>query len=161
MREFKVGYKKPPKEHQFTPKNQTAARRNGGERNEDIPDIAALLEKPVPVSRRGKSVRMHPHEAMMNSLGKRALKGERRAAKEFLRQCDFAELLAPQHVQQNGGVFRVPPGVESSVVRVMLKSYGLPPWDPDEYAAIAAEHERDVAHVEEVYQQFLKDLDHE
>ena len=161
MSEFKVGYKKPPKEHQFKPKNQTAARRNGGQRNEDIPDIAALLEKPVPVSRRGKSVRMHPHEAMMNSLGKRALKGERRAAKEFLRQCDLAGLLAPQHVQQNGGVFTVPPGVESSVVRAMLKTYGLPPWDPDEYAATAAEYERDEAHVEEVYQKFLKDLDHE
>ena len=136
MSEFKVGYKKPPKEHQFKPKNQTAARRNGGHRNEDIPDIAALLEKPVPVSRRGKSVRMHPHEAMMNSLGKRALKGEHRAAKEFLRQCDFAGLLTPQHAQQNGGVFTVPPGVESSVVRQCSRPtacrlgtrMNMPPW---------------------------------
>jgi hypothetical protein len=161
MSEFKVGYKKPPKEHQFKPKNQSAARRNRGQRNEVTPDIAALLEKPVQVRRRGKSVSMHPHEATMNSLGKRALKGERRAAKEFLKQCDRAALLAPQHVQQNGGVFTVPPGVESSVIRAMLETYGLPPWNPEEYAAIAAEYERDVAHVEEVYQQFLMDLGHE
>jgi hypothetical protein len=42
----------------------------------------------------------------------------------------------------------------------MLETYGLPPWDPDEYAAMVEEFERDEAHVEEVYQRFLKDLDH-
>ena len=97
----------------------------------------------------------------MNSLGKRALKGERRAAKEFLRQCDTAGLLAPQQVQQNGGVFTVPRGADPSVAKVMLEAYGLPPWDPDEYAAVVAEFERDEAHVEEIYKKFLEDLDHE
>lgn len=160
MSEFKVGYKKPPKEHQFKPKNQTAARRNRERQKENGPDVAALLDKPLKVKRGGKSVRMHPHEAAMISLGKRALNGERRAAKEFLKQCDIAGLLAPQHVQQNGGVFTVPRGVVSSVARAMLETYGLPPWDPDEYAAMVAEFERDEAHVEEVYHRFLKDLDH-
>ncbi len=105
MSEFKVGYKKPPKEHQFKPKNQTAARRNGGKRKEDDPDVAALLDKPLKVKRGGKSVRMHPHEAAMISLGKRALKGERRAAKEFLKQCEIAGLLTPQQLEQTHGVF--------------------------------------------------------
>ena len=85
MSEFKVGYKKPPKEHQFKPKNQTAARRNRERQEENDPDVAALLDKPLKVKRGGKSVRMHPHEAAMISLGKRALNGERRAAKEFLK----------------------------------------------------------------------------
>ena len=41
MSEFKIGYKKPPKEHQFKPKNQTAARRNGKRQKENDPDVAA------------------------------------------------------------------------------------------------------------------------
>ena len=67
MSEFKVGYTKPPKEHQFKPKNQTAARRNRERQKENGPDVAALLDKPLKVKRGGKSVRMHPHEAAMSN----------------------------------------------------------------------------------------------
>jgi hypothetical protein len=73
MKEYKVGYKKPPKEHQFKPKHQTAARPNGGKRKENCPDVAGWLGKPLKVKRGGKSISMHPHEAAMISLGKRAL----------------------------------------------------------------------------------------
>ena len=97
----------------------------------------------------------------MTSIGKRALNGEPRATKLFLKQCAIAGLLTPEQVEQTHGVFAVPRGVNPGIAKVMIETYGLPPWDPDEYAALAAEHERDVAHVEEVYQQFLKDLDHE
>jgi hypothetical protein len=160
MNEYKVGYKKPPKEHQFKPKHQTAACPNGGKRKENCPDVAHWLGKPLKVKRGGKSVSMHPHEAAMISLGKRALKGERRAAKEFLKQCEIAGLLTPKQVKQTHGVFVEPRGVDSSVVRVMIETYGLPPWDPDEYAAIVAESERDKARVEELYEKFLVDLNH-
>ena len=74
MNEYKVGYKKPPKEHQFKPKHQPAARPDGGKRKENSPDVAGWLDKPLAVKRGGKTIRMHPHEAMMTSLGKRALK---------------------------------------------------------------------------------------
>ena len=37
MSEFKIGYKKPPKEHQFKPKNQTAARRNCERKRKMVP----------------------------------------------------------------------------------------------------------------------------
>jgi hypothetical protein len=63
-------------------------------------------------------------------------------------------------VKQTHGVFVEPRGVDSSVVRVMIETYGLPPWDPDEYAAIVAESERDKARVEELYEKFLVDLNH-
>ena len=125
-----------------------------------VPTLLRWLDKPLKVKRGGKSVKMHPHEAAMISLGKRALNGERRAAKEFLKQCDIAGLLTPQQLEQDGGVFEVPRGVDFSVAKVMLETYGLPPWEPDEYAAVDAEFERDQAHVEELYQKFLKDLDH-
>ena len=85
MNEYNVGYKKPPKEHQFKPKNQTAGRRNRGSEKENGPDVAGWLDKPLKVKRDGKSIRMHPHEAAMISLGKRALNGERRARRSFSR----------------------------------------------------------------------------
>lgn len=160
MNEYTVGYKKPPKEHQFKPKHQTAARLTGGKRKEDSLDVASWIDKPLKVKRGAKSVRMHPHEAAMNSLGKRALNGEHRAAKEFLKQCEIAGMLSPQQLEKTGSVFEVPRGVEPGVVRVMLETYGLPPWEKAEYAAVVAEFERDEAHIEKLYQKFLEDLDH-
>jgi len=159
MNEYKVGYKKPPKEHQFKPKHQTAARPNGGKIKEDSVDVASWIDKPLKVKRGGKSVRMHQHEAAMISLGKRALKGERRAAKEFLKQCEIAGLLAPQQLAQTA-VFAAPPGVDLGVAKVMIETYGLPHWETDEFAAIELEFKRDQGRIEELYEKFLKDLNH-
>ena len=88
----------------------------------------------------------------MISLGRRALKGERRAAKEFLKQCETAGLLTPQELAQTRGVFEAPRGVDPRVAKVMIGTYGLPPWEPDEYAAIVAEFERDQARIEELHE---------
>ena len=124
------------------------------------PDVACWLDKPLKVKRGGKSVSMHPHEATMISLGKRALKGEPRAAKQFLKQCAIAGLLTPQQLEQTHGVFAAPRGVNPRVAKVMIETYGLPPWEPDEYAAIEAEFKRDQARIEELHEKFLEDLDH-
>src|SRR5882724_8790107 len=51
MNEYKVGYKKPPKEHQFKPKHQTAVRPKDGKRKENSPDVAGWLDKPLKVKR--------------------------------------------------------------------------------------------------------------
>ena len=158
MNEYKVGYKKPPKEHQFKPKHQTAARPDGGKRKENSPDVAGWLDKPLAVKRGGKTIRMHPHEAAMISLGKKALKGEPRATKQFLKYCEIAGLLDPTFVEQIDGVFRIPPGVNPSVAKVMISTHGLPPWDRDEYATVNSDYKRDRAHVDELDAKFRKDL---
>jgi hypothetical protein len=44
-------------------------------------------------------------------------------------------------------------------VRVLLGTCGLPPWDSEVYAALEAEWERDQLHIEELYIQFMKDLE--
>jgi Family of unknown function (DUF5681) len=160
MNEYKVGYKKPPKEHQFKPKHQTAARPNGRKRKENSPDVAGWLDKPLKVKRGGKSIRMHPHQVAMTSLGKRALNGEPRAIKLFLKECAIAGLLTPQLLEQTHGAFAAPRGVDLRVAKVMIETYGFPPWEPDEYAAIVAEFERDQAHIEDLHERFLKNLNH-
>jgi hypothetical protein len=159
--EYEVGYKKPPKEHQFKPKHQTTASPNGGERKEDSSNVASWLDKPLKVKRGGKSIRMHPHEAMMISLGKEALKGKPRATKQFLKECEIAGLLNPTQLEQTHGVIVAPRDVDLRVAKVMIETYGLPPWEADEYAAIQAEFERDKARVEELHERFLEDLTNE
>ena len=159
--EYEVGYKKPPKAYQFKSKHQTTARPNGGKRKENSLDVASWIDKPLKVKRGGKSISMHPHEAMITSLGKRALNGEPGAIKQFLKLCEIAGLLTPQQLEQTHGVFVAPRGVDLRVAKVMIETYGLPPWELDEYAAIEAEFKRDQARIEELHEKFLEDLDHE
>lgn len=155
---YTVGYKKPPTEHQFKPGHL----RNGSQKtSEKAPDIAALFDKPLQVKRGGKTVAMHPFEAELTSLGKRALKGEPRATKLFLKYCEAAGLLDPPPAEQTHGVFVIPKGANHGIIKVLLETYGLPPWDPEIYAALEAEYERDQAHIEELYTQFLKDHENE
>lgn len=156
---YNVGYKKPPAEHQFKPthlRQQPPAVKRA--RREKVVDLAAIFEKPLRVKRAGKTVAVHPHEAQLTSLGKRALRGEPRATKFFLKQCEAAGLLDPAPAEQTHGVFVIPKGANSGIVKVLLQTYGLPPWDPDIYASVEAEYERDQARIQELHRQFMEDL---
>jgi len=111
----------------------------------------------VQVKRGGKTIAVHPYEAELTSLGKRALKGEPRATKLFLKHCAAAGLLDSVTAEQTHGVFVIPKGANRAIVKVLLETYGLPPWDPDAYAALEAEYQRDQAHIEELFKQFMKE----
>jgi hypothetical protein len=159
---YAVGYKKPPTEHQFKSKQlRDSPQKVKRARKEKGLDLARLFDQPLRVKRAGKTIAVHPHEAQLTSLGKRALKGEPRATKLFLKQCEAAGLLDPAAPEQTHGVFVIPRGVNSRIVKVLIETYGLPPWDPDDYAALEAEYERDQARIEELYNQFLEDLENE
>lgn len=157
--DYVVGYKKPPAEHQFKPRHlREGPREVTRKRKENAPDIAGIFDKRVRVKRGGKSTNMHPHEAQLTALGIRAIKGEPRATRLFLKQCEAAGLLDPAPAEQTHGVFVIPRGANSAIVKVLLQTYGLPPWDADAYAALEAEYERDQARIEELYKQFMEDL---
>jgi hypothetical protein len=159
---YNVGYKKPPVEHQFKPSYlRDSAQKTKSRRKEKTPDVAGMIEKSVQVKRGGKTITMHPFEAEVTSLGNRALKGEPRATKLFLKHCEAAGLLDPPSSEQTHGVFLVPNGVNPGIVRVLLETCGLPPWDPDVYAAFEADYERDQARIDELNIQFRKDLKNE
>jgi hypothetical protein len=160
--DYKVGYKKPPKDHQFKPRHlRDEPQRARRQRKQNALDLAGLFDKPLRVKRGGKTIALHPFEAELTSLGKRALKGEPRATKLFLKQCEAAGLLDPASAEQTHGVFVILRGMNSAIVKVLLETHGLPPWDPDAYAALEAEYERDQARIEELYKQFMKDLQNE
>lgn len=158
---YKVGYKKPPAEHRFKPKHLREPRNLNRARKEAVLDIAKILDTPIKVKRGGKTVAMHPFEAELTSLGKRALKGEPRATKLFLKHCEAAGLLDPAPAEQTHGVFVIPEGANSAIVKVMLQTYGLPPWDAEIYASVEAEYQRAQARIEELYRQFMEDRESE
>lgn len=162
MKDYEVGYKKPPKEHQFKPKQSRKENSQAKTSRKQVGlDLAGILDKPLRFNRAGKAVSMHPHEALLTSLGKRALKGEARAAKLFLKHCGAAGLLEPAPVEQTSGVFEIPKGANPGIVKVLLETHGLPPWDPDVYAALEAEYRRDADHIEELYRRFLEEHGYE
>jgi hypothetical protein len=159
---YAVGYKKPPTEHQFKSKQPgDSPQKIKRARKESVQDIAGLFDKPLQVKRGGKTIAVHPYEAELMSLGKRALKGEPRATKLFLKRCEIAGLLDPAPAEQTHGVLVIPKGVNWTITRVLLETHGLPPWDPNAYAALEAEYERDQALIEELYKQFMEDLKNE
>jgi hypothetical protein len=156
---YTVGYKKPPAEHQFKPGHlRDSARNIESRRKVTPPNVAGMIEKSVQVKRGGKTITMHPFEAEVTSLGNRAVKGEPRAAKLFLKHCDAAGLLNPPPTEQTHGVFEVPKDVNPGIVRVLLENFGLPPWDSAVYDGLNAEYESDQARIEELYVRFMKDL---
>jgi hypothetical protein len=154
---YTVGYKKPPTEHQFKSKQlRDSQQKVKRPRKENGLDLAGLFDKPLRVKRAGRTIVVHPYEAQLTSLGKRALKGEPRATKLFLKQCDAAGLLDPVTPEQTHGVFLIPRGANSAIVKVLLETYGLPPWDPDAYAALELEYENDQANIEELYKKYME-----
>jgi hypothetical protein len=161
-RDYTVGYKKPPVDHQFKPSHlREGSQKVNRARRENAPDVASMIEKPLRVKRGGKTIAMHPFEAELTSLGKRALNGEPRATKLFLKHCETAGLLEAPPAARTQNVFVIPRGVNRGILTVLIETYGLPPWDPEVYAALEAEYERDQARIEELYKQFMEDLESE
>ena len=90
-REYRVGHKKPPVEHQFKAGNSGGRKRANRKRR--LPEFANQLNQPLRARRGGRSVAVDPFEAGMNSLVREALKGKPRALKEVLKIFEKAGLL--------------------------------------------------------------------
>ena len=153
-----VGYKKPPKAYQFKPKQGRPENLRRPRKKRDL-DLARLFDEPLRVKSAGKTMSVHPHEAQMMSLGKKALKGEARAIKLFLKHCESAGLITA--AAEHRSVVEIPDSVNPAVARVLLETVGLPPWDAVAYAELEAEYRRDAAHIEELYRRFMKERGHE
>ncbi|MGE0774576.1 MAG: hypothetical protein AB7G25_02980 [Sphingomonadaceae bacterium] len=65
----KTGYGRPPKQHQFKPRDPDAPPGKRGSRERRGPDLTAIMEKPLRLVREGRQATVHPHEVMMTELG--------------------------------------------------------------------------------------------
>lgn len=131
---YDVGYGKPPDATKFGKRPQPQRRPR---KEPQLPNILSLLTDRVEVSRDGKAEKLHPHEVMMLSLGKRALKRELRAIKAFLKECKKAGMLEPPPAQRTCGVAVCPKWMPMEMFCLL----GDPPWDASFYDPIAAKFE--------------------
>ena len=116
-RTYKVGYGKPPKEHQFKSKQHsdgdgTSKKRKGRKHAADKPkkvDLAPLLFDPVPVTKHGQVHKMDAFEVMLRKQIEQAVKHRSAAAiKTILDGAVEYDLLETPPPIRSGGVIRVP-----------------------------------------------------
>lgn len=146
---YKIGYGKPPEHSRFKPGQD---RRSKGK--QDVIDVLALLNKPLSAKRGERTIKIHPYEAMLIGMSKRALQGQVRAIKAFLHECDKAGLL--KSLSSHDFVTTVPKGVDSTVFCALLIRYGPPPWPEALYKTVEAEHRQDRAKLDKLFEEAKK-----
>jgi hypothetical protein len=139
---YDVGYRKPPKQHQFK-KGQSGnpggrPRKNGHKKIE----ITSMLEQPVRVRVGQKTKKMQVFEASVCSLVTQAIKEKKIAAAiEFLTLCDEHNLIVVPDRREKRLV--VPKDYDYRKWREMLETYGPPPW-PSEHNGLPKSKPRQI-----------------
>jgi hypothetical protein len=154
IRDYKVGYKKPPVEHQFKAGNSNGRKKATPKRR--TPEFAKQLDQPLRAQRGGRTIALHPFEAGINSLVREALRGKPQAVKNVLRIFEKAGLLNALVGAQTHSSLVIPKGFTLAAFLVLLSKLGYPPWAPETFAAAKAEYASDRAQIDELYRQFLK-----
>jgi hypothetical protein len=150
---YEVGYGKPPKATRFGNRAQPSRSSKSGPARGAAIDFAATINRPMKVTQRGASVRVHPHEALMHGLAKSGLSGKLRAIKEFFLECKKAGLLDAPPAQPISGVITAPKGVPIELAARLVRIAGPPPWDDDLYDQCRAEYESDCENIERLAEQ--------
>ena len=110
--DYEVGYCKPPRQHQF-PKGQSG--NPGGppkSKKRSKTDVSELLNEPVKVTAGGKEREMSPFEASFRQLAIKAINGNLRAVRKFVKICEEYKILAPPPPVTGSGVLVAPKGVD-------------------------------------------------
>jgi hypothetical protein len=125
-RPYKVGYGKPPEEHQFKAKDRDPAdtsprprkRRKGAADEPEQVDLARLLAEPVAVRTGGRVEKMDPFEGMLRKLVERAVKNRSVSAiKAVLDVAAEEDLLKISPPAAGGGVVLVPLKTAEDIAR--------------------------------------------
>lgn len=98
---YKVGYKKPPRAHQFKP-GQSG---NPKGRPKVYKSLINVLEEAITMRVGGKSRKVSPFEAAFRKTAQNALEGRLSAIKRFFTTCDDVNLLAGPASQAMSGVW--------------------------------------------------------
>ena len=110
--DYKVGKNRPPISSRW-PKGQSGNSRGRPKaRKADQLDVAGILNSPVKAQIGGKEVKVSTFEASFRQTAKKAIEGDLRSIKRFLRRCDQFGLIQASELEQAGGVIFAPKGVD-------------------------------------------------
>jgi hypothetical protein len=125
-RPYEVGYKRPPKQHQFKPKSRDEASEGAPRRKRQKHkktqtkqvDLARLFAEPVAVAKGGRVVNMDPFEIMLRKQIEMAIKHrDHAAAKAVIDEAAKWDLLSTPPPAPGGGVLLVPLNSEEDLKR--------------------------------------------
>ena len=108
---YDVGFGKPPRENQFKKGHSGNLRGRPRKTTESI-DVVSVIEQPVSVKVSGTKRDMHPFEAGLRQLVRKALNDKKpRAVIDLLKQFEAHGLFKQPEVAQQGGVIFAPKGI--------------------------------------------------
>jgi hypothetical protein len=125
---YPIGYKKPPKEHQFRKDHQPVRRGRTKKPKSGGTDVAALLSEPLPARIGGVVRQITAFEIGLRQMVRAALKGNLKAALEFIKRCEEYGIIEPARVPESGGVLVVPKTWIWDDWMAMFEAHGSPPW---------------------------------
>jgi len=146
-RPYKVGYGKPPEEHQFKAKDRDPAetsprprkRRKGAADEPEQVDLARLLAEPVAVRKGGRVESMDPLEGMLRKQVERAIKNRSVSAiKAVLDVAAEEDLFKISPPAAGGGVVLIPLKTAEDIARYQEYFF---PADPAASVKPEDEHE--------------------
>ncbi len=126
----KVGYGRPPKNHQFRPGESGNPRGRPKKRPPSYEDLLNALNEEVTVRQGNKDRKMHPFEAAVRKMVTRAVTDRSVPhALQFLALLDKHNVLRPMPAQRKtSGVLEVPWEWDWDEWFEMFARHGPPPW---------------------------------
>ena len=110
--DYEVGQGKPPKEHRWQKGQSGNPRGRPKARKADPVDVSAILNSPVKARIGGKETTVSSFEATFRQVSKKAIGGDLRAIKQFLKICEDYGVIASPKPDEGGGVVKPPRGVD-------------------------------------------------
>ncbi len=144
--DYSVGFAAPPVKHRFQKGKSGNLNGRPKEARQLLPEeVDALLASGIPVQKNGAAVKMHPFEVELRKLVQKALQdGDLKSIDRLLKKFKQHGVLPDAPLPQGGGVVTLPriAGIPSGMSKLLMTTYGAPPWSAKEIEAIRPAYEK-------------------
>lgn len=144
--DYKIGFAAPPEKYRF-PKGKCGNPKGRPKKNKELEpeDIENILCATITVQQNGHAIKMPPLEAELQKLVQKALQNkDLKAIERLLKKFKKFNLLPESPIERTGGVITLPDSEEMpySMCKLLITTFGEPPWSKEEIAAIRPEYKK-------------------
>lgn len=160
--DYPVGFAAPPEQYRY-PKGKSGNPRG---RPKDVKfmspeEVEKLLGGGVPVMHNGRTVKMQPLEVELRKLVQKALKDhDLKSIDRLLKKFKKYGLLPDAPIEDIGGVITLPAGLPYSLSKLLITTFGMPPWSEAEIAAVRPDYEKEEAEYWAMKKESLRSMYH-